>query len=1213
MNIKTLFLAILLGGSAAANLTAATWTVTNAVDGGPGSLRAAVNAAVSAGGNQLITFAPALAGQTLYLTQAGDSTGQSAFLVCDGNQPYINLTIQGLTNSPGITLAIGGTNQMRLFLSGISASTLTLNNLTLTGGNLPNGWGGAVQNAGATVNLNGCTLTGNSANLGGAVFNNQGYMTLINCTIAGNSVTTYGQGGGLYFYVGSQTTLINVTVTGNYAPQGGGIYVDATPYPVLINTIVANDSAGINFPEICGRVSSSSTHNLCSDPGITGGSGGNGAGNMQNGVNGNLVGVDPQLGPLQNNGGPSLTAALLAGSPAVDAGTSSSAPTVDQRGVLRPQFGAVDIGAFEQRPFDTGQTVVAVGGAYWYLGLPVQGNDLSTYYQLPNQLDVNMGEAASSIGQANNGTVLVATAAGQVFVRTGSLTGQGSAWQPETAVTAGDGATWFLGPDGDGADPYVYRWAAGGLPEYSNGALSSLWASSTGQILGQTKSGIDYYRVGSNTGIGTSWDTLQGALVVTTPTDENDGTSDPRVGTGTSLREALIYAESLSGPQTITFAPALAGQRLTLTNGWSGGSDSSALVIAGNIFVQGLTNSPGVTLAIGAGTARRHFYVNGSAALSLQNLTLTGGQAPDYGGAVWNFGALTVNACTFNGNSAGAEGGAIQSWGGSGGSTLLVVSNSTFTGNSAGTGEASAISAGASTNELLNLTITGNTAGSGSGALWIYDAPLTMQNCLVAGNSPEGAQTHGTGGFTAASANNLVGGGSWNGLVNGVNGNQLGVAAAELKLGTLANNGGPTPTIALLAGSPALNAGTAIGAPKTDQRGLPRDAWPDIGAYEYQAPVIFSAPQATFATGISNHFDLVASGNGASVFSATGLPPGVILSSAGLLSGIPPVGSSGTYPISVTANNGITPNGTQNFTLTVVEESSLAAWVGFATNGLGWALNGDSVDGGPTISNDVFTPTDGTAGETRSAWFGQPLYVGAFAASFTYQDVATNGADGTAFVIQNDPRGLSAVGAGGGGLGYIGISPSVAVMLDIYAGASGGPSGWLVATNGLGNGAGYSSTNYQNTAPVNLDGGDPIAVNLRYSGGVLKINLTDTVTSATFTTNVVVNIPRFVGTNTAWVGITGAEGGVLSHQTVSNFQYVPLTTLTVTPGASGTLVLSWPESILGYTVQTQTNLTNPNPADWVSVPATIVQTNSLNEAVVPVSATGAQFYRLVLP
>src|SRR5215472_12500175 len=85
-----------------------------------------------------------------------------------------------------------------------------------------------------------------------------------------------------------------------------------------------------------------------------------------------------------------------------------------------------------------------------------------------------------------------------------------------------------------------------------------------------------------------------------------------------------------------------------------------------------------------------------------------------------------------------------------------------------------------------------------------------------------------------------------------------------------------------------------------------------------------------------------------------------------------------------------------------------------------WALNGDTNNGGPSINTNVFTVTDGAADENRSAWFQHSLFVGAFQASFTYQDIGGGGADGVAFVIQNDPAGTDALGLSSQGLGYCG-------------------------------------------------------------------------------------------------------------------------------------------------------------------------------------------------
>ncbi|MGA2175740.1 MAG: LamG-like jellyroll fold domain-containing protein, partial [Verrucomicrobiota bacterium] len=195
---------------------------------------------------------------------------------------------------------------------------------------------------------------------------------------------------------------------------------------------------------------------------------------------------------------------------------------------------------------------------------------------------------------------------------------------------------------------------------------------------------------------------------------------------------------------------------------------------------------------------------------------------------------------------------------------------------------------------------------------------------------------------------------------------------------------------------------------------------------------ITSANNATFPTSLSNSFTFIAVDVPAPTFTTSSpLPAGVSLSPAGVLSGVPPEGSGGIYPLAIVAGNGISPNATQNFTLNVIERSALVVNpVTFNTNGWGWTLNGSTVYDGYSIANNVFTPTDGSDSEATSAWYEYPLSVGSFLASFTYQSVFGYAADGVAFVLQTDTNGPAALGGNGGYLGYVGITPSVAVMLD---------------------------------------------------------------------------------------------------------------------------------------------------------------------------------------
>jgi hypothetical protein len=276
----------------------------------------------------------------------------------------------------------------------------------------------------------------------------------------------------------------------------------------------------------------------------------------------------------------------------------------------------------------------------------------------------------------------------------------------------------------------------------------------------------------------------------------------------------------------------------------------------------------------------------------------------------------------------------------------------------------------------------------------------------------------------------------------------------------------------------------------------------------------------------------------------------------------------------------------------------------FNTNGLGWTLNGDTVNGGPSIVDNVMTFTDGSGGENRSAWYQFKQNIDSFKASWTYQDIGGGGADGTAFVIQNDSRGTSALGGGGGGMGYTGITPSAALMFNIYNGAPGGASGINFNTNGTGVSVGNP---FSSTAPVDIDSGDPIDTTITYANGIATVTLSDSVAGTTFTASQAMNIPSIVGGHTAWVGMTGAEGGITSHQTVSNFVYIALPALKLTKPGPSTVVLTWPTSVGGYQLQSSSVM----PPVWAndSTPVTVV--GGTNYSVTVSSTTGTRFYRLI--
>ena len=179
---------------------------------------------------------------------------------------------------------------------------------------------------------------------GGIVSANAGPTSIVNSTIDANSVgsaTVPTRGGGLVFGYYSKASLTNVTVSSNSASSASSIYIEGGSVH-LHSTILSSASKDGCLATFGGTIASAGD-NLDA--------GSNCALNLPSDRNG----IDPMLGPLQNNGGPTPTRALLPGSPAIDAVPLADCPppTTDQRGVTRPQGPACDIGAFEVQQDNT--------------------------------------------------------------------------------------------------------------------------------------------------------------------------------------------------------------------------------------------------------------------------------------------------------------------------------------------------------------------------------------------------------------------------------------------------------------------------------------------------------------------------------------------------------------------------------------------------------------------------------------------------------------------------------------------------------------------------------------------------------------------------------------------------------------------------------------------------------------------------------------------
>ncbi|MBV8071149.1 MAG: hypothetical protein JO270_14670 [Acidobacteriaceae bacterium] len=292
-----------------------------------------------------IIVAPAIYTENLTIAINLNIIGSGASTtIIDGGGAGRVVTNSGLVHLSQITIRHGYTesgNPVAVYGGGMyNSGTLTIDKSIVSGnatqcfrGWVCPSWGGGIYNAGLLTITN-STISGNAAighlggSQGGGIYNRYS-LTITNSTISGNGA---GRGGGIYNSGG--LTINSSTISGN---NGGGIFGSAT----WQNSIVANGANNCS-----GRVSSNG-YNLSSDKTCNF----SGPGDLNN--------IDPKLGPLQNNGGPTQTQALLSGSPAIDAGNPSGCTDgqgnllkTDQRGMPRPDHedkSGCDMGAYESQ------------------------------------------------------------------------------------------------------------------------------------------------------------------------------------------------------------------------------------------------------------------------------------------------------------------------------------------------------------------------------------------------------------------------------------------------------------------------------------------------------------------------------------------------------------------------------------------------------------------------------------------------------------------------------------------------------------------------------------------------------------------------------------------------------------------------------------------------------------------------------------------------
>jgi hypothetical protein len=708
----------------------------------------------------------------------------------------------GLYNSGTLTVSsstLSG-NSVSVYDGGggiYNGGTLTVSNSTLSG-NTGSGGGGIFNYNSATLTVSNSTLSGNSSVGGGGIYNT-GTLTVSNSTLSGNSATW--DSGGIYTDSTRPVTLTNVTLTANRANtgggsyHGGGLFVTGGGAPVLHNTLIAGNfrgATGTTRDDVSGALNAGGDYNLIGDgTGMTG---------LSNGINGNLVGsaaapIDPLLGPLQDNGGPTFTHALLSGSAARGAGSLSYATATDQRGLPRVVVGQIDQGAYQSQSAPAGPQVV-LSDPDGLVDPPV--DHVRVTFNHPIDLTTFTTAQASLSGPGGSialtGVTFVASTNNQQFdlafgsqVQPGDYALVVSAAvrdiygnpldNPSTLRFILPGLTGSIltvnstADTANPTDPYLTLREAitivnsptlptGLSPQILAQISDTLHAHGSDTIIFDTTQVSTPIRLG-----GTQLElslhssrariTIDGGSGVTVDGNYRSRILQVDSGAQATLDHLTITHGREAGGGGVGGGGIYNGGTLTVSNSTLSGNSSTSYAGGGGIYNRGTLTVSNSTLS--GNSAGGAGGIANLGTLMVSNSTLSGNSATDSGGnsgGIYNSGTLTVSNSTLSGNSATDSGGGIlnngtltvsnttlsgNSAGGGGGITnngTLTVSNTTLSGNSAteyyGGGILNAY--GTLPVTLTNVTLTGNRASRGGGGLTFYSGAPVLHNTLIAGN-----------------------------------------------------------------------------------------------------------------------------------------------------------------------------------------------------------------------------------------------------------------------------------------------------------------------------------------------------------------------------------------------------------------------------------------------------------------------------------------------
>ncbi|KPL90321.1 right-handed parallel beta-helix repeat-containing protein [Herpetosiphon geysericola] len=763
--------------------------VSNANDAGVGSLRQAiadvcVHGTISFANNYQIYLNTAL---QLGKSMTIDASGRSIILSGDSNND--------------------GSANVRIFDITLTTS-ITLTHLRLE--NAIGSNGGAIRSRGNLTIRDSIFTNNRASNSGGAVYADTGILTIYQSFFDSNSA---GVNGGAIWSESNTTSLINNTLVGNTAPNGGGFAVFNVTANLVHTTFSAN--SGTNAADL--RITSSSVNSFNTIL-ANSRSGPNCAGSLvlintlieDGSCAATLIG-DPLLAPIAEYAGSTPTMALLPGSPAIDAGDSAVCALSDQRGIARPQGAGCDLGAFESHGF---QLNILAGNQ--------QVADLASTF--PSALRIQAVANAANEPVGGGGVLTLSAPASGASLNTSSL----------TTTLASNAQASILPIANTMSGSYSVTASLQGVANPIAFSLSNCFPNRV--VSSNHDSGVGSLR----------------EAVAQTCTAGTVSFAESMVITPTSRLELLKGVTLDAEDKAITFDGALHSNGILYVNATKPVMLKGLRLINGSALRgAGIYNETDLlldtsviqaNLGVGENSSGAGIYNNGvltvtnsllasnrasmGAAIfttgsgnrtSVTNSTIISNTASFGAGFELNNSVLTINNSSIIANQA-LEGGGIDTLGGT-----LVVANSTIAHNHASNRGGGVYIFGGSTNaRLTNTTIVSNSSPSIGGLR--SQGQLHLVNNLISANA--GGDCLAT--TLATNTKNFIADASCAAHLSG-----------EAYLSRLGNYGGATATIALLPGSPAIDAGDLSACASTpvaghDQRGIEREATCDLGAFESQ-------------------------------------------------------------------------------------------------------------------------------------------------------------------------------------------------------------------------------------------------------------------------------------------------------------------------------------------------------------------------------------------